>query len=82
MNVEEIIYVIFEMSEVEIIDFSQVAETSQHTLRVSKDGSKSFIKYKDSMPSSVQSLTTRSQEYSNSQMLSILTQDEWGVEDE
>ena len=47
MNVEEIIYVIFEMSEVEIIDFSQVAETSQHTLRVSKDGSKSFVKYKD-----------------------------------
>ena len=38
-------YVIFEMSEVDLIDFSQVLQTSKDTLRLSNDGTKALIKY-------------------------------------
>ena len=38
-------YVIFEMSEVDLIDFGQVLQTSKETLRLSNDGTKALIKY-------------------------------------
>lgn len=38
-------YVIFNVNEIEKIDFSQVLETSAATLRRSVDGSKTFVKW-------------------------------------
>lgn len=38
-------YVIFNVSEIEKIDFSQVLETSAETLRRSVDGTKTFVKW-------------------------------------
>ena len=38
-------YVIFEVSEIDAIDFSQVLETSAETLRKSVDETKTFVKY-------------------------------------
>ena len=136
-------YVIFEVSEIDAIDFSQVLETSAETLRKSVDESKTFIKYEvlpaqeevlyqegdleigddvlyveddpalneddpmynsslsvgdvkfpgikagdikvhgrtgNEIPSSVESLTTKSQEYTHPEILEVLRAEEWTPE--
>ena len=70
-------YVIFDMSEVGDINFSEVMETSAETLRLSVDGTKSFVKYEGTQPASVAALTTKSQEYSHAEILDILATPEW-----
>jgi hypothetical protein len=73
-------FVIFDLLEVDLIDFSQVHETSRETLRVSVDGTKSFVKYEIPQPSSVSLLTTKSEEYTYTQILEILGGREWTEE--
>lgn len=70
-------FIIFSMSEVNIIDFSEVLETSENTLRKSLDGTKSFVKYDGLMPTSISLLTTKEGPYTQSQMVSILSSAEW-----
>jgi len=82
-------YVVFNTSETGSVDFSQVYETSNETLRLSNDGAKTFIKYDTQthtdesgsiinvVPSSVQSLTTTSGSYTHSEILALLATDEW-----
>ena len=70
-------FIIFSMSEVNIIDFSEVLETSENTLRKSLDGTKSFVKYDGLMPTSISSLTTKEGPYTQSQMVSILSGSDW-----
>lgn len=70
-------FIIFSMSEVNIIDFSEVLETSENTLRKSLNGTKSFVKYDGLMPTSISSLTTKEGPYTQSQMVSILSSAEW-----
>jgi hypothetical protein len=70
-------YVIFDMSEVGEINFSEVMETSQETLRLSVDGTKSFVKYEGTQPASVAALTTKTQEYTHAEILEILATSEW-----
>ena len=70
-------YVVFNTSETGSIDFSQVLETSNETLRLSVSGSKTFVKYEGSEPSSVAALTTTSGSYSHSEILALLATDEW-----
>ena len=73
-------FVIFDLMEVDLIDFSQVHETSRETLRLSVDGTKSFVKYEIPQPSSVSLLTTKSEEYTYTQILEILGGREWTEE--
>ena len=71
-------YVVFATSETGSIDYTQVLETSVNTLRLSVDGSKTFVKYNgDTMPSSVSTLTTKEGPYSHTEILNILTGSEW-----
>lgn len=71
-------YVIFATSEISSIDFTQVLETSAETLRLSVDGTKTFVKYEGAeMPSSVASLTTKEGPYTHSEILTILAGEEW-----
>ncbi len=70
-------YVIFDMSEVDTINFNEVMETSQDTLRLSVDGTKSFVKYEGDMPPSVVALTTKSEPYTHSEILDVLATPEW-----
>jgi hypothetical protein len=70
-------YVIFDISEVGTINFSEVMETSQDTLRLSVDGTKSFVKYEGDQPASVAALTTKTQEYTHAEILDILATSEW-----
>ena len=71
-------YVIFNVSELDKIDFNQVFETSIETVRKSVDGTLTFVKYKDEeMPSSVVSLETKVGPYSHTEILVILATPEW-----
>ena len=61
-------YVIINAGEVSSVDFSQVKETSQSTLRYSRDGTKTFVKFEGGTPSFLDGKT----QYSHSQILLIL----------
>ena len=70
-------WVIISASDVSNIDFSQVKETSTDTLRYSIDGTQTFVKYDGDMPSSVNACSSKSQEYSHSEILAILHTSAW-----
>jgi len=66
-------YVIINTDEVSSVDFSQVEETSENTLRYSVDGSQTFVKFEGDTPSFLDGKT----QYSHSEILAILATDEW-----
>ena len=71
-------FMVFNVSELSQIDFSQVLETSVDTVRVSIDGSKTFVKWDgNTIPSSVESLTTKEGPYTYSEIIEILSSSEW-----
>tara|TARA_B100000497_G_scaffold99417_1_gene112439 strand:- start:1275 stop:1520 length:246 start_codon:yes stop_codon:yes gene_type:complete len=70
-------YAIFNCSELNTIDFSQVLETSIDTVRKSIDETLTFVKYEGTMPSSVTSLTTIQGTYTYSEILPILSGNVW-----
>ena len=70
-------FAIFSLTEIEKIDFSQVLETSAETLRVSTDGSKSFVKWDSEQPEFISTLTTLEGPYTYSEILDILSGEEW-----
>ena len=70
-------YVILNTSETGSINFSQVMETSVNTLRTNISGSQTFVKYEGSQPSSVAGLSSKSNEYTHTQILNVLTGSEW-----
>jgi|TARA_R110001592_G_scaffold186687_1_gene431077 hypothetical protein len=70
-------FVIFNVSELSTIDFSQVYETSADTVRKSVDELKTFVKFDLPTPSSITALTTKSQEYDYDEILVILATPEW-----
>ena len=79
-SIENRRWVIFDTSETGSIDYSQVMQTSSETLRLNISGSKTFVKYEGTQPSSVASLTTKSEEYTHSEILNVLTGSEWQPE--
>jgi hypothetical protein len=71
-------YVIFNVSELDKINFDEVSETSVETLRKSVDETLTFVKYStDEMPISVSSLETKQGPYSNEEIIEILSTEEW-----
>jgi hypothetical protein len=71
-------FIIFNVSELPNIDFTQVCETSTDTVRKSLDGTKTFVKWDGpTIPSSVDSLTTKEGPYTYSEILDILATPEW-----
>jgi hypothetical protein len=71
-------YVIFNVSELDKIDFNQVQETSVDTIRKSVDETLTFVKYDgDEMPPSVLSLTTKQGPYTQTEILEIISTPEW-----
>ena len=70
-------FVIFNVTELNKIDFNQVFETDINTVRKSVDKTKTFVKFDLPTPSSVTNLTTKSQEYTYDEFLNILSTPEW-----
>jgi hypothetical protein len=78
MSYENREFMIFNVSELPQIDFTQVLETSIDTVRKSVDETKTFVKWDGTtIPSSVDSLTTKEGPYTYSEILDILATPEW-----
>jgi hypothetical protein len=78
MSYENREFMIFNVSELDTIDFTQVLETSIDTVRKSVDGTKTFVKWDGvEIPSSVEALTTKEGPYTYEEMLAILATEEW-----
>lgn len=76
-------FMIFNASELPNIDFTQVLETSQDTVRKSIDQTKTFVKWDgEIIPTSVDSLTTKEGPYTYLEILVILSQPEWSSNEE
>jgi hypothetical protein len=70
-------YVIFDVTELDEVDFNEVLETSAETVRKSVDGTKTFVKFNGNLPPSVKDLKTRSQKYTHEEILEILAGEDW-----
>jgi len=69
-------YVIFDLSEADKINFDEVLESGINTLRVSNTDN-TFVKYIGEIPTSIQSLETKSEEYNKQEILDILLTEDW-----
>lgn len=70
-------FMIFSVTELPEIDFTQVSETSEDTVRKSVDGTKTFVKWDGEMPECVSNLDTKEGPYTYEEILVILATDEW-----
>ena len=79
MNIyEQRQFMIFKVSEIEKIDFTEVLETSKDTVRKSFDTTKTFVKWDgNEMPTSIQLLTYKEGPYTYSEIMTILQTEEW-----
>lgn len=76
-------FMVFNVSELPQINFNEVLETSQDTVRKSIDGTKTFVKWDgDTIPPSVASLTTQEGPYTYEEILGILVTPEWSEQRE
>jgi hypothetical protein len=70
-------YAIFNVEELDQIDFSQVLETSSDTVRRSVDGAQTFVKWEGAPPATVQALETQGDYLTHSEMLAVLSTATW-----
>ena len=76
-------FMIFDASELASVDFSEVLETSEDTVRKSADQTKTFVKWNGStVPSSVESISSKEGPYTYLEMLAILSGPEWQSNEE
>jgi|TARA_B100000073_G_scaffold101166_1_gene80570 hypothetical protein len=66
-------YVIYEISEIDKVDFTQVSETSENTLRLSANGEQTVLKFVGDTPDFLVGL----QQYNHSEILEIMATPEW-----
>ena len=71
-------YVIIDSSDVSLVDFSQVLETSAETLRYNNNDTKTFVKFEGDTPTFLDGKT----QYTHSEILAILNNvdGEWYTE--
>lgn len=82
-KIEDRNYVIFNMSEIDYIDFSQVMETSKETIRKSINESKTFVKWEGvNMPDTINKLQTKEGPYSHGEMVKIMSSREWSSQED
>lgn len=77
MGFENRQYVIFDVTELGTINFTQVLETSADTVRRSMDGTKTFVKWDGEVPECVVNLTTRSDYLTHGEIMEIMSTPEW-----
>ena len=70
-------YMIFNISEIDSINFDEVMETSKDTIRLSIDCTKTFVKWQGDIPSCVENLQTKEGPYTHEEILDILSTEEW-----
>ena len=71
-------YMIFNVSELDAINFDLVLETSAETVRKSVDETKTFVKWDgDITPDFVDNLVTKEGPYTHPEILAILSGEDW-----
>lgn len=70
-------HIIFNVSEIDKINFNEIQENSINELRKSIDGTKTFVKWEGNTPSFVQNLITKEGPYNYFQFITILRTPEW-----
>jgi hypothetical protein len=70
-------FMIFNVSELNQIDFNAVLETSSDTVRKSINETKTFVKWDGTIPTCVSDLTTKEGPYTYEEILTILATPEW-----
>jgi len=70
-------FMIFNVSELDQIDFTLVLETSADTVRRSVNGEKTFVKWDGAIPECIVNLTTKEGPYTYEEILAILATPEW-----
>jgi hypothetical protein len=70
-------YLIIPVTEISKVDFNQVCETSDETVRKSIDETKTFIKWDDQEPSFINELEGTEGPYNHEEILVILSTEEW-----
>ena len=71
------IYVIYDMANISQVDFSQVHQTSEATLRLSVDEKQTVLKFTGKTPSFLVGL----QQYNHSEILAIMNTPEWTIKE-
>jgi len=80
MSYENREYMIFNSSDVGMVNFNEVLETSIETLRYSIDTTRTFIKWDGEIaPIFTESLTGVSGPYNHNEILEILSTSEWST---
>ena len=70
-------YIIINTTEVGLVNFNEVLETSEATLRISVDGLQTVLKWEGSEPSFVATLSSYDGPYTHSEILAIMATPEW-----
>jgi len=70
-------FMIFNVSELNQIDFNTVLETSTETVRKSVNEMKTFVKWDDVIPTCISNLNTKEGPYTYEEILTILATTEW-----
>jgi len=78
MGYEERNFMIFNVSEINKINFDEVLESSAQWLIKSVNNQKTLVKWDgNTIPTSIQSLTTNEGPYTYEEILTILSTSEW-----
>jgi hypothetical protein len=77
MNYENRKFIIFNVTELNLVDFSQVLETSIDTVRKSVNKTKCFVKWEGETPTFVNNITTKTGPYTYDEIMVILKTAEW-----
>ena len=70
-------YVIFDVSELDKIDFTQVMQTSAETCRISIDELQTLVKWEGGTPPCILSLTTKGSYLTQDEILEIMATPAW-----
>ena len=70
-------YIIINTTEVGLVNFNEVLETSEATLRISVDGLQTVLKWEGSEPSFVATLSSYDGPYTHSEILAIIATPAW-----
>lgn len=77
-KVEDRNYIIFNVSEIDSVDFNQVMENSSETVRKSIDEQKTFVKWEGGkMPSSLVAIQSKEGPFNYDEMIKIMATKEW-----
>ena len=75
-----ITYITINTDELSLVDFNEVMETSEDTVRLSVDGLQTVLKWEGAEPSFVSTLSSYEGPYTHEEILVIMNTPEWSEE--